>query len=157
MEFMFHAAHAPMKTVYTRLAYQSLSLRFGWIALQPMRCRLKYQAGVEPVAGLESKLRQDITPMPDADPLLGSVASEVVRYLAAFAIPGISVFIAAAIGRGVEPIVNPFPSEVVFTFNWYSLSFFTLALSKVSSSSAHKKISPAQAIPIANPNMLRKL
>src|SRR5262249_19745644 len=82
MEFMFHAAHAPMKPVY---AYQSRDLRFGWIALQPTRCRLKYQAGVEPMAGLESKLRQDITPTPDAEPLLGSVASEVVRYLAAFA------------------------------------------------------------------------
>ena len=55
-----------MKPVY---AYQSRDLRFGWIALQPTRCRLKYQAGVEPVAGLESKLRQDITPIPDADPL----------------------------------------------------------------------------------------
>ena len=26
MEFMFHAAHAPMKLVYTRLAYQSCDL-----------------------------------------------------------------------------------------------------------------------------------
>ena len=26
MEFMFHAAHAPMKLVYTRLAYQSRDL-----------------------------------------------------------------------------------------------------------------------------------
>ena len=29
MEFMFHAAHAPMKPVYTRLAYQSRDLRLA--------------------------------------------------------------------------------------------------------------------------------
>jgi len=34
------------------------------------------------VADVESKLRQDITPAPDADPLLGPVASELMRYLA---------------------------------------------------------------------------
>ena len=101
MEFMFHAAHAPMKPVYTRLAYQSRDLRFGWIALQPTRCRLKYQAGVEPVAGVESKLRQDITPMPDADPLLGSVASEVVRYLASFAMTAVATVVAVGVDSTV--------------------------------------------------------
>src|SRR5262245_50724731 len=98
MEFMFHAAHAPMKPVY---AYQSRDLRFGWIALQPTRCRLKYQAGVEPVAGLESKLRQDITPTPDAEPLLGSVASEVVRYLAAFAMIAVATVVAVGVDSTV--------------------------------------------------------
>ena len=37
------------------------------------------------MADVESKLRQDITPMPDADPLLGSAPSEasaVMGYLA---------------------------------------------------------------------------
>jgi len=98
MEFMFHAAHAPMKPVY---AYQSRDLRFVWIALQPTRCRLKYRAGVEPVAGLESKLRQDITPTPDAEPLLGSVASEVVRYLAAFAMTAVATVVAVGVDSTV--------------------------------------------------------
>ena len=49
------------------------------------------------MAGLESKLRQDITPMPDADPLLGSVGSEVVRYLASFAMTAVAT--AVAVGR----------------------------------------------------------
>jgi hypothetical protein len=97
MEFMFHATHAPMKTVYTRLAHQSRNLRFGWIALQPTRCHLKYQAGVEPVAGVESKPRQDIIPTPDADPLLGSVASEVVRYLASFAMTAVATVVAVGV------------------------------------------------------------
>ena len=101
MEFIFRAAHSPMKPVYTWLAYQSRDLRFGWIALQPTRCRLKYQAGVEPVAGLESKLRQDITPTPDADPLLGSVASEVVRYLASFAMTAVATVVAVGVDSTV--------------------------------------------------------
>src|ERR1700682_2735452 len=42
-------------------------------------------AGVEAVANVESKLRQDITPAPDADPRFGPVASELVRYLASIA------------------------------------------------------------------------
>jgi len=32
IKFIFHATHAPMKTVYTRSAHQSRKLRFGWIA-----------------------------------------------------------------------------------------------------------------------------
>jgi hypothetical protein len=40
---------------------------------------LKCQAGVEAVVDVESKLRQDITPAPDADALFGPVASELVR------------------------------------------------------------------------------
>jgi K+-sensing histidine kinase KdpD len=71
------------------------------IALQPTRCRLKYQAGVEPVAGVESKPRQDITPTPDADPLLGSVASEVVRYLASFAMTAVATIAAVGIDSTV--------------------------------------------------------
>jgi hypothetical protein len=37
------------------------------------------RAGVEPVADVESKLRRDITPASDADPLFGPVASQVMR------------------------------------------------------------------------------
>lgn len=48
------------------------------------------------MARLESKLRQDITPMPDADPLLGSVASKVMRYLASFAMTALATVVAVA-------------------------------------------------------------
>lgn len=53
------------------------------------------------MAGPESKLRQDITPMPDADPLLGSVASEVVRYLASFAMTAVATVVAVGVDSTV--------------------------------------------------------
>ena len=49
------------------------------------------------MADVELERRQDITPTPDADPLLGSVASEVVRYLASFAMTAVAT--AVAVGR----------------------------------------------------------
>jgi K+-sensing histidine kinase KdpD len=90
-----------MKTVYTRLAYESRNLRSGWIAVQPARCGLTYQTGVEPVAGVESKPRQDITPTPDTDPLLGPVASGVARYLASFAMTAVATVAAVGIDSTV--------------------------------------------------------
>jgi K+-sensing histidine kinase KdpD len=60
-----------------------------------------YQAGVEPVAGVESKLPQDITPMPDADPLSGSAASAVVRYLASFAMTAVATVVAVGVDSRV--------------------------------------------------------
>jgi two-component system sensor histidine kinase KdpD len=51
---------------------------------------------LKPVAGVESDLRQDIAPMPDTEPLLGSVASGVVRYLASFVMTAVAT--AAAVG-----------------------------------------------------------
>ena len=53
------------------------------------------------MAGVKSKLRQDITPMPDADPLLGSVASEVVRYLASFAMTAVATVVAVGVDSTV--------------------------------------------------------
>ena len=53
------------------------------------------------MAGLEPKLRQDITSMPDADPLLGSVASEVVRYLASFAMTAVAAVVAVGVDSTV--------------------------------------------------------
>jgi K+-sensing histidine kinase KdpD len=61
----------------------------------------KDQAGVEPVAGVESKLRQDSGPMPDADPLLGSAASEVMRYLASCAMTAIATVVAVGVDSKV--------------------------------------------------------
>ena len=49
------------------------------------------------MAGLGSKLRQDITSVPDADPLFGSVASEVVRYLASFAMTAVATIVAVGV------------------------------------------------------------
>jgi K+-sensing histidine kinase KdpD len=54
----------------------------------------EYQAGVEAVADVESKLRQDITPVSDADPLFGPVASELVRYLASIAMTAAATVVA---------------------------------------------------------------
>ena len=53
------------------------------------------------MAGVESDFRQDIAPMPDTDPLLGSVASKVVRYLASFAMTAV----ATAVAVGVDSTV----------------------------------------------------
>jgi K+-sensing histidine kinase KdpD len=46
------------------------------------------------VADVQSKLRQDITPASDADPLLGPLASAVVRYLASIAMTAIATVLA---------------------------------------------------------------
>jgi K+-sensing histidine kinase KdpD len=53
------------------------------------------------VASVESKLRRDITPAPDADPLLGSVASEVMRYLASFAMTAVATVVAVGVDSTV--------------------------------------------------------
>jgi K+-sensing histidine kinase KdpD len=46
------------------------------------------------VADVNSKLRQDITPAPDDDPLFGPVASELVRYLASIAMTAAATVVA---------------------------------------------------------------
>ena len=53
------------------------------------------------MAGVESKLPQDITPMPDADPLSGSAASAVVRYLASFAMTAVATVVAVGVDSKV--------------------------------------------------------
>jgi K+-sensing histidine kinase KdpD len=53
------------------------------------------------VAGVESKLRQDITPTSDTDPLSGSVGSQVVRYLASFAMTAVATVVAVGIDTKV--------------------------------------------------------
>src|ERR1700730_1670675 len=58
-------------------------------------------AGVEAVANVESKLRQDITPAPDADPLFGPVASELVRYLASIAMTAAATVMAVGVDSKV--------------------------------------------------------
>jgi K+-sensing histidine kinase KdpD len=46
------------------------------------------------VADVESKLRQDITPASDADPLFGPVASQLMRYLASIAMTALATVVA---------------------------------------------------------------
>jgi K+-sensing histidine kinase KdpD len=46
------------------------------------------------VADIESKLRQDITPASDADPLFGPAASQMMRYLAAIAMTALATVVA---------------------------------------------------------------
>ena len=53
------------------------------------------------MAGVKSKLRQVITPMPDADPLLGPTASVVVRYFASFAMTAVATAVAVAVDTKV--------------------------------------------------------
>ena len=49
------------------------------------------------MAGVKSKPRQVITPMPDADPVLGPTAPVVVRYLASFAMTAIATAVAVGL------------------------------------------------------------
>ena len=49
------------------------------------------------MAGVELKPRQVITPMPDADPLLGPTASVAVRYLASFAMTAVATVVAVGV------------------------------------------------------------
>ncbi|MGB6589241.1 MAG: DUF4118 domain-containing protein, partial [Pseudolabrys sp.] len=51
--------------------------------------------------GVESKPRQVITPMPDADPLLGPTVPVVVRYLASFAMTAVATAVAVAVDTKV--------------------------------------------------------
>lgn len=56
------------------------------------------------MAGVDSKQRQDITPMQAADPLLGSAPSEapaVVGYLASFAMTAAATIVAVGVDKGV--------------------------------------------------------
>ena len=47
--------------------------------------------------GVELKPRQVITPMPDADPILGPTAPVVVRYLASFAMTAVATAVAVGV------------------------------------------------------------
>ncbi len=56
------------------------------------------------MADVESKLRRDLTPMPDTDPLLGSVPSEalaVMRYVASFLMTAVATVVAVGVDSAV--------------------------------------------------------
>jgi len=54
------------------------------------------------VADVESKLREDITPAPDAIPLFGPAASEVMRYLASIAMTAAATIMAVGVDTKVS-------------------------------------------------------
>ena len=53
------------------------------------------------MSNIESKLRQDITPAPDADALFGPVASELMRYLASIAMTAAATVVAVGVDSKV--------------------------------------------------------
>jgi K+-sensing histidine kinase KdpD len=53
------------------------------------------------VADVESKLQQDITAAPDAEPLFGPVASELMRYLASIAMTAAATLVAVSVDSKV--------------------------------------------------------
>ena len=60
------------------------------------------------MADVESKLRQDITPTPDADALFGPVASELLRYLASIAMTAAATVVAVGVDSKVTiPNLSP--------------------------------------------------
>jgi hypothetical protein len=94
-------AHAPMKLVYIRVTSLQPRPRFGWSALSANALSPKVQAGVKPVADVESKLRRDITPASDADPLFGRGASLAMRYLASVVMTAFATVIAVGVDSKV--------------------------------------------------------
>ena len=53
------------------------------------------------MADVESKLRQDITPAPDAEPLFGPTASELMRYVASIAMTAAATIVAIGVDSKV--------------------------------------------------------
>jgi K+-sensing histidine kinase KdpD len=87
--------------VYTALAFKSRDLALAGLHFS-QRVVAWCQAGVEPVADVESKLQQDITPAPDAEPLFGPVASELMRYLASIAMTAAATIVAVGVDSKVS-------------------------------------------------------
>jgi K+-sensing histidine kinase KdpD len=86
-----------MKLVYTWLIRAATALWLGCSQANP----LSGKAGVGPVADIESKLRQDIAPATDADPLLGPVASDWMGYLASIAMTAVATVVAVGVDSKV--------------------------------------------------------
>ncbi|MEA2912662.1 MAG: hypothetical protein QOJ15_4743, partial [Bradyrhizobium sp.] len=90
-----------MKLVYIRVTLLQPRPRFGWSALSANALLPKVQAGVKPVTDVESKLRRDITPASDADPLFGRGASLAMRYLASVVMTAFATVIAVGVDSKV--------------------------------------------------------
>jgi K+-sensing histidine kinase KdpD len=63
--------------------------------------RVVARAGVEALADVESKQRQDITPAPEAAPLFSPAASESLRYLASIAMTAVATVVAVGVDSKV--------------------------------------------------------
>jgi K+-sensing histidine kinase KdpD len=59
------------------------------------------QTGVKAVVDVEPKLRQDIKPASDADPLFGPAALQLVRYLASIAMTAVATVVAVGVDSKV--------------------------------------------------------
>jgi K+-sensing histidine kinase KdpD len=95
-----------MKSVYTRSAYRSRDPALAGLLFS--RRVVAQVPGVEAVADVEPKLRQDITPTPDADALFGPVASELLRYLASIAMTAAATVVAVGVDSKVTiPNLSP--------------------------------------------------
>ena len=83
------------------------------------------------MADVESKLKQDITSAPDADPLFGPVASEWLRYLASIAMTAVATIMALIpMGLGVTggSVFISKPLAIVVIGGLVSSTFLTLFL-----------------------------
>jgi K+-sensing histidine kinase KdpD len=83
-----------MKQVYTRGRLITAATSLWLVCASADALSPKYEAGVEPVADVESKLRQEITPASDADPLFGPGTSQAMRYLASIAMTALATVVA---------------------------------------------------------------
>ena len=90
----------PAKLGYTQLAYQGRDLALAGLLLSRYRPSAKQEW--KRWQTLKSKLQQDITTASDADPLLGPVASELMRYLASIAVTAAATVVAVGVDTKVS-------------------------------------------------------
>jgi Domain of unknown function (DUF4118) len=101
MEPMFHAGSRAYGAGVYSVGLSQPRTSLWLVCASANELSLKYQAGVEPVADFKSKLRQDIAPVSDADPLFGPATSEVMRYLASIAMTALATVMAVAVDSKV--------------------------------------------------------
>jgi K+-sensing histidine kinase KdpD len=94
MEFMFHAGSRANEAGVCSGPLVTAATSLWLVCASANALSLEYHAGVEPVADIKSKLRQDITPASDADPLFGPGASQAMRYFASIAMTALATVVA---------------------------------------------------------------
>jgi K+-sensing histidine kinase KdpD len=94
MEFMFHAGSRADEAGVCSGQLVTAATSLWLICASANASSLEHQAGVEPVADVKSKLRPDMTPESDADPLFGPGASRAMRYLASIAMTALATVVA---------------------------------------------------------------
>src|ERR1035438_7311189 len=152
-----------MRTVLPMISFSSPKNFLAVLSVITIACNWeKATLGLPCTNGNENMLKNEGSAyLPDALTALSpmvhkrEISHSVVRQV--FAIPAREVCIASDIGPAVEECVKTPSSTLSFVLTINSRSFFKLLLSKSTSSWTHKKINPAQAMPMANPKILRKL